>query len=206
MKAMLLRTSWMVVMMAALAVPQAKAQLSNAGFESGLSDWSQWQPGNTVLNSWGHSGVSSAAGWWQTSAWQDVTIANPNLQYQVGGWVFDDVAGNESLRNGAFASIRVEFKNASDTIVGTWTTGSLTGANLTDNVWNDLTAVITPSGYGAGITKATLVWEVNNSGVGDGRGIFDDLTLAPVAIPEASSMSMLMLGLAGACWFLRKRA
>jgi hypothetical protein len=154
--------------------------LGNPGFETGdFTSWGQWQGNNMGINNWGHNGSGfSAAAWWQASAWQDAVVTDPTLSYTVGGWIYDDVAANETLQNGVFASIRVEFKNAADSIVGTWTTGNLTGANLADNAWNDLTAVVTPSSFGAGITKATLVWEVNNSGSGSGIGIFDDLVLS----------------------------
>ena len=111
--------------------------------------------------------------------------------------MFDDVAGGETLAGGAFASIRVEFKNASDLVIGTWTTGDLTGANLIDNSWNNRTGLTTPSSFGAGITKATLVWEINNTGTGSGRGIFDSLTIEAAPIPEASSWAMLSTGLLG---------
>lgn len=186
-----------------IALPwSAQAQtnlISNAGIETGdYSSWSQWQPENTVVNNWGHNGSSfSAAGWWQTSGWQDITIADPNQSYTVGGWIYDDVAGGESLSSGAFASIRVEFKDVGDTVVGTWTTGNLTGLSLTDNNWNDFTALINPSSFGAGITKATLVWEVNNSGSGSGRGIFDDLIVQASPVPEAAGWFNLSVGLLG---------
>ncbi len=147
--------------------------LANSGFESGdFTGWSQWNGTNATINAWGNSGSYSAAGWWATSGWQDVTITDPGSVYRVGGYLFDDAAGNESLRNGTFASLRVEFKRSDDSIVGTWTTGNLTGNELADNVWNDMTALVTPSSYGSDIVKATMVWEVNNvgTGSGDGRG------------------------------------
>lgn len=183
--------------LAVVALPgHAQNLINNAGFETAdYTSWSQFQPANTTINGFGHTGTSSAAGWWQTSGWQDVTIANPSLSYTVGGWMYDDVAGGESLTGGTFGSIRVEFKNASDVIVGTWNTGNLTGANLTDNAWNNLTAVVNPSSFGAGITKATLVWEVNNSGAGAGRGIFDDMVVQVVAVPELSGWLSLSAGL-----------
>jgi hypothetical protein len=177
---------------------QAQNLLTNPGFETGnYNNWSQWQSENTTINNWGHSGSFSAAGWWQTSGWQDATIANPNLSYTVGGWIYDDVAGGESLSNGAFASLRVEFKNASDQVIGTWNTGNLTGLNLTDNAWNNFTALVTPSSFGGGITKATLVWEINNSGSGSGRGVFDDLIVQATPIPEPTGWVNLSAGLLG---------
>ena len=185
---------------AAVVLPwDARANLlTNPGFETGdYTSWSQWQPLNATINNWGQTGSFSAAGWWQTSGWQDVSIADPTLTYIVGGWMFDDVAGGETLAGGAFASIRVEFKNASDLVIGTWTTGDLTGANLIDNSWNNRTGLTTPSSFGAGITKATLVWEINNTGTGSGRGIFDSLTIEAAPIPEASSWAMLSTGLLG---------
>lgn len=190
---------WLCAVILPWSVGAQTNLISNAGFETGdYSSWSQWQPENTLVNNWGRNGSSaSAAGWWQTSGWQDINILNPSQSYTVGGWVFDDVAGGESLSGGTFASIRVEFKDAGDSVVGTWTTGNLTGLSLADNSWNDFTALITPSSFGAGITKATLVWEVNNSGSGTGRGIFDDLVVQANPIPEAAGWFNLSAGLLG---------
>ena len=183
----------------------AQNLLTNPGFETGnYTGWSQWQPANTTINNFGHTGSFSAAGWWQTSGWQDVTISNPNLLTTVGGWMYDDVAGGESLLGGTFASIRVEFKNASDQVIGIWSTGDRTGFDLTDNAWNNFTTQLTPSSYGAGITKATIVWEVNNTGSGSGRGIFDDMVVQ--AIPEPATLALFAFGLVAIAIATRRRA
>jgi len=199
-----------VLFVAVLAMPtQADAAnlLSNGGFELGsFSNWGQWNGANTAINSWGRTGNYSASGWWATSAWQDAAIADANAQVRIGGYIYDDVAGNESLRNGGYASIRAEFKDASNNIVGTWTTGNMTGADLADNAWNDKTAVLTPSSYGAGIDHVTLVWEVNNSGSGDGRGIFDDLMVDTQPIPEPASILLLGSGLIGILGIRKKNS
>jgi hypothetical protein len=198
-----MKAAWKLAFMAtatALVSLDARANLLlDPGFESGsLASWAQWQPTNSTLNAWGRDGSDfSVAGWWQTSGWQDAAISNPNQSYTVGGWIYDDVANNESLRNGAFATIRVEFKDASDVVIGTWSTPQITGAMLADNTWSEFTAQVMPSSYGPGITKATLVWEVNNIGTGDGRGIFDDLIIEPNPIPESGGFLVMGLGLFG---------
>ncbi|KPK41316.1 MAG: hypothetical protein AMJ78_05745, partial [Omnitrophica WOR_2 bacterium SM23_29] len=141
--------------------------LTNPGFEIGnFANWDQWNSTNSTIYTWGHSGSDySAAGWWATSGWQTVPIADPNALTNIGGWIYD--MGGDPLRNGVHAEIRVEFKKADDSIVGTWSTGELTGGDLTDDAWNDFTTQVTPSSYGVDIAKATLVWEVNNNGSGD---------------------------------------
>ncbi len=197
----------LVMMVSSYSMAHANL-LTNPGFETwGFTGWSQWNAANSSINTWGRSGNYSAAGWWNTSGWQDVTISDPDSVYKVGGYLFDDVAGDESLRNGTFASLRVEFKRSDDSIVGTWTTGNLTGNDLTDNVWNDKTAFVTPSSYGSDIVKATMVWEVNNvnTGSGDGRGIFDDLIVESAPIPEPASMLLLGSGLLGVGLFNKRK-
>lgn len=92
----------------------------------------------------------------------------------MGEWIYDDVAGGETLTGGTYALIRVEVKTAGDA-------------------------------YGVNIAKATLVWEVNNTGSGSGRGIFDDMIVEPQAIPEPASLLMLSFGLLGLGVFTKKR-
>lgn len=192
-------SNWLV-MVAAVFLPlsgSAQNLLTNPGFDAGnFSSWSQWQPENTTINNWGPGGFS-AAGWWQTSGWQDVVIADASQNLLVSGQIFDDVAGGETLAGGSFASLRVEFKDAGDQVLGAWTTGNLTGANLADDTWNLFSQIVTPSSFGPGVVKATFVWEVNNTGSGSGRGIFDELTIAVAPIPEMSGWVMLSAGLLG---------
>lgn len=177
--------------------PASANLLTNPSFDSGdFTGWSQWHPENTTINNWGPGGFS-AAGWWQTSAWQDVTVIDPNTEYLIRGEMFDDVAGGESLSNGAYAQIRVEFKNSSDEVVGIWTTGNITGADLFDNIWNIFAGFVTPATYGPGITRATFVWEVNNTGTGSGRGIFDEFAMVGAPVPEVAGWVMLSMGLLG---------
>lgn len=180
--------------------------LTNSGFETGdLTDWNPWSA-NYSIYSWGHNGSNfSTAAWWWAGGWQTVPIADPNAPVKIGGWIYDDVAGGQTLTGGVYAQMKVEFKTAGDVIVGTESTGQITGADLIDDSWNDITTTVTPSSYGANIAKATAVWEVNNTGSGSGRGIFDDMIVEPQVVPEPASLLMLSFGLVGLGIFTKKR-
>jgi hypothetical protein len=98
-----------------------------------------WNETNTTINNWGRSGPTLPAGWWSFVCWQDVSISDLSSALKVGGYIYDDAAGSESLRDGAYATMRVEFKRSDDSIAGMWSTGNLTGSDLEDDVWNEKT-------------------------------------------------------------------
>ena len=178
--------------------------LSNSGFETGdLSSWNAWSSSQMIYD-WGHNGSAhSVAAWPFGGAWQDVNISNPNAPTLVGGWIYEDSA--DPLTGDAGANLRVEFKNASNMIVGQWTTNPLEGADLINDTWNSFSAIVTPAmSYGPGITKATFVWEVGYGYSGGGRAIFDDLVIEPNPIPEPTSMLMLGFGLFSIGLFRKK--
>lgn len=198
--------SLVVVLFVSISSLASANLLTNTGFETGdFSGWSQWNDTNAAINDWGRTGNYSAAAWWDASGWQTVSIADPNALVTIGGYIYDDVAGDATLTGGTYAELRVEFKDISDTVIGTHSTGYFTGADLTDNAWNSYITQVTPSSYGSGIVKATAVWEVKNTGTGSGRGIFDDLIVEPTPIPEPASLILLSSGIMGLIPFCYKR-
>jgi hypothetical protein len=65
--------------------------------------------------------------------------------------------------------------------------------------------MVTPASYGAGVAKATIKWEVNHIGAGAGRGIFDDMIVEQVVVPEPVSALVMGFGIAGLGIFGKSR-
>ncbi|MDD5546098.1 MAG: PEP-CTERM sorting domain-containing protein [Candidatus Omnitrophica bacterium] len=195
----------MAVLFLALAAAPAYADtnaLSNPGFETGsISGWTSWTNyGHDYaynINNWGHDGSSYSIHAWSwgeagTSggAWQDFAITDPNQPLNVGGWIFQP--SGDPLTGDVYAWLRIEFKNSSDTIVGTASSEHLQADDLISDDWMHSSTVLTPSSYGSGIVKGTFVWEVKADGTGSGSAMFDDMHVS--AVPEPVSSVLFLLG------------
>lgn len=175
------------VALAAAPVYADTNMLYNPGFETGnFSGWGTW---NTAWVGGGGQNSSNAAySWIGAGGWQDITITDPLQPLKISGWVSDKGTGNyaDPLNANAYVWFRLEFKDAGGNLINEWDSDKIYGTGLGLS-WTELSGITTP---GAGVTKATFVWETQ--GGGSGTGMFDNFNVS--AVPEPVSTALFLLG------------
>jgi len=204
--------------MITLAAVTASAQLTNPGFENGLTGWSTYNLGGGVLGTGTgatgamasgspHSGLNvlqlygpfngqwDAAGAYQNiavSAGQTVTLSGFGM----------NPSGDPMLPSGlGFGEIQIVFLNSSSANIGQIDSTAIDKSAGMQNVWQALSINgVAP----AGAVSANLeALHVNGPDYSGGSAYFDDLSAS--VVPEPSSMALALVGLVGFVTVLRRR-
>ena len=200
-----------------LAVGTSYGQLSNAGFENGLTGWSTFNLGGGILGTGTGASGNLASGsphgglnvlqlygpfngqWDAAGAVQNIAVSAGQTLTLTGYGM--DPSGDPMLTTGlGFGEIQIVFRNSGGTGLLTIDSNAIDKSAGNYDVWQLLTA----SGVAPATTVSADIYalHVNGPDYSGGSAYFDDLA---VVVPEPSSIALALAGLLGLTAVIRKR-
>jgi len=175
----------------------------NGSFESGLTSWQSWGPGNMQsISGWGweQDGSTMVRMWTDAGLYQDFSV-NPGATYEISAYAchaeWDPILWGSTGRVGG---VSLEWRDASDQLIGVAWQYSFGSANQTagEELWYLAESGSQQAPDGAAVGRVIVnIW---NDGTGSGSAFFDNVNV----IPEPTAVAL--LGLGGLLFVFRRKA